>query len=69
MDLARVPDRKCRLEFPWHSLTAEQKARLLIAIGDCDGEWWGEGRAEFPTWAAAAKALEFAVRLQVVPGS
>lgn len=58
---------KWRLDFEWSSLSPEQRARLLVVIGDCDGEWWGEGRAEFPSCEAAVKVVAFAARLDVQP--
>jgi hypothetical protein len=36
-----------RLEFDWTGLSHQQKRRLLTIVGDCGGEWWGRGRAEF----------------------
>jgi hypothetical protein len=49
------------------TLPRESQIRLLIAIGDCDGEWWGNGRAEFSTMEDAVRAAGWAARLCVEP--
>jgi hypothetical protein len=57
---------KWRLDFSgWETLGLKQRALLLIAIGDCNGEWWGSGRAEFATSEDAMKAAGRAVGLQI----
>jgi hypothetical protein len=59
---------KWRLDFAgWNALPREHQVRLLIAIGDCDGEWWGDGRAEFTSMDDAIRAAGWAARLQVAP--
>jgi hypothetical protein len=47
-----------RLEFEWLELSREQKRQLLTLVGDCGGEWWGRGRAEFSGRADALRCLK-----------
>jgi hypothetical protein len=64
--LNQVQDKKLdrpswRVEFPeWRTLSNEQRRRLLVVIGDCAGEWWGAGRAEFWSRQSALEAIDMA---------
>ena len=50
-----------RVEFAeWRSLSHDQRRRLLVVIGDCRGEWWGAGTAEFWSRQAALEAIGMA---------
>jgi hypothetical protein len=41
----------------WSTLPRTRQRLLLSAVGDCGGEWWGQGKAEFWTRDAAIEAL------------
>lgn len=50
-----------RVEFSeWKTLSHEQRRRLLVVIGDCAGEWWGAGLADFSDRQAALEAIGMA---------
>ena len=46
MSLARVwhDGQSWKVEFDgWRALPRDRKRLLLFAVGDCGGEWWGQG--------------------------
>lgn len=53
-----------RVEFDeWQELPPSRKRLLLQAVGDCGGEWWGNGKAEFWSREAALEAVGVAAGL------
>jgi hypothetical protein len=53
----------------WKDLSTDQKRFLLTVIGDCSGEWWGEGRAAFWCRQAALDAITRVIALGAVSGA
>jgi hypothetical protein len=51
----------------WAHLSREHRRLLLAVVGDCAGEWWGDGRAEFWSRGAALSAMTMAVKIGVLP--
>jgi hypothetical protein len=56
-----------RIDFEeWKGLSHGQRHLLLVAIGECGGEWWGNGKVEFWSREAALEAIGMAAGLGVV---
>jgi hypothetical protein len=62
VDRHNLPDRPSwRVEFSeWRGLSHEQRLQLLKVIGECSGEWWGAGMADFVDRQAALAAIGMA---------
>jgi hypothetical protein len=56
-----------KVDFGWATLSQSQKWSLMVIIGVCRGEWWGAGRAEFPSRQAAVEAMSMAADLEITP--
>jgi hypothetical protein len=52
-----LPDRY-QLDFTdWMGSSYDQRRLLLTVVGECGGEWWGDGRVEFRRMEDALRAV------------